>query len=91
MGFIYGIQNIFFQGNLPKTHSLTSWLRQQSSNLYQVPPLVLPPKLSAESASPSQPSAPPTLDIPKAGAPLRSATGTLERGWAHACTSQTAA
>ena len=29
MGFIYGIKYIF-QANLPKTYSLTSWLRQQS-------------------------------------------------------------
>ena len=30
MGFIYGIK-YFVQGNLPKTYSLTSWLRQQSA------------------------------------------------------------
>ena len=30
MGFINGI-NINIQGNLPKTYSLTSWLRQQST------------------------------------------------------------
>ena len=29
MGFIYGIK-LNFQGNLPKTYFLTSWLRQQS-------------------------------------------------------------
>ena len=29
MGFIYSVKYIF-QGNLPKTYSLTSWLRQQS-------------------------------------------------------------
>ena len=31
MGFIYGIS---IQGNLAKTYSLTSWLRQQSAFLF---------------------------------------------------------
>ena len=36
MGFIYGIKYIIFQGNLPKTYSLTSWLRQRSVHWVQI-------------------------------------------------------